>query len=188
MADDYNEKFEQFFSMVPKSAATARQIARPSFTDTGEVQAGSPIIPITSKADTAGGGEDQDRGGKNHGQCYLQDADKDLTHTKLLTNWKDGGIMTSCNAFVMKAGQAMGLPGLGGFNVEAAMAGLGKRHCWITPCRVKSRSSATSSKPAPRTPEKGYENLHVGISLYVEGDNWWTIEEGGQGGPAFGRR
>ena len=183
MADDYKSKLEQFFSLVPKSAAMTQRNNKTGAEYYGEIQAGSPIIPIPSKADLPAAKVKIEAAKITDNATFKTLTD--LTHTKLLNNWKDGGIMTSCNAFVMKAGQAMGLPGLGGFNVEATMIGLGKRHCWITPLSGEKPQFGDVFETRSKDPEKGYENLHVGISLYFEGDNWWTIE-GGQGGPASG--
>src|SRR6267378_531323 len=98
MADDYKTKLEQFFALVPKSTA-ATQINKVYGTELhGEVQSGTPIIPITSKADLPTAKETIEK-------ATIVDNDTfktltDLTHTKLLTNWKGGGILTSCNAFV----------------------------------------------------------------------------------------
>jgi hypothetical protein len=182
MAEDYKSKLEKFFGLVPKTA-TATMINRISGAEYyGEVLSGSPIIPVTKK---------------NRAEAKkLIEAAKittnanfetltGLTHETLLNNWKDGGLLTSCNAFVMKAGQAVGVPGLGGFNVENTMISLGKRHCWMTHRSGEKPQFGDVFETRSRTPGKDYENLHVGISLSVEGDNWYTIE-GGQGGPASG--
>ena len=65
------------------------------------------------------------------------------------------------------------------------MIKLAKRHCWITPRSGEKPQDGDVFETRSHTPGKDYENLHVGISLSVEGDDWYTIE-GGQGGPASG--
>jgi len=85
----------------------------------------------------------------------------------------------------MKAGQAIGVKGLGGFNVEDTMISMGKRHCWIKPSSGEKPQYGDIFETRSKTPGNDYENLHVGISLSVEGDDWNTIE-GGQGGPGTG--
>src|SRR5262245_22836327 len=125
MADDYKLKLEKFFGLVPKTAK-ATMINRISGAEYyGEVLSGRPIIPVKKGELPAA---------KKAIEAAQITTDPNfetltgLTHYKLLHNWKDGGLLTSCNAFVMKAGQAVGVPGLGGFNVEDTMSKLGKRH------------------------------------------------------------
>src|SRR5256885_15936152 len=114
MADDYKAKLEQFCGLVPKSAK-ATQINRITGTEYyGEIPSGTPVVQVKSKEDLAA--VKTAAKGPIVNNATFQTL-TDLTHFKLLNNWKDGGQLTSCNAFVMKAGQAMGVPGLGGFYV-----------------------------------------------------------------------
>ncbi|BDC50722.1 hypothetical protein F183_A30380 [Bryobacterales bacterium F-183] len=185
VADNYRAKLDEFFSLVPKTAMTQRNM----ITGTeyyGEVGSGSPAIPRPSKKD----GEEKLKTWKENISKGIVDNEKfttltGLTHTKLVENWKGGGIMTSCNAFVMKVGQHLGVKGLGGFNVEKTMIDMGKRHCWVTPASGDKPQYGDVFETRSVTPGAGYENLHVGISLYIEGEDWWTIE-GGQGGAGTG--
>src|SRR5690349_13861899 len=115
MADDYKAKLDQFFGLVPTSVP-ATQINRITGSELhGEVQSGAPIIQIKSKAELPAAKALIEKAKVSNNATF--ETLTGLTHAKLLDNWKDGGIMTSCNAFVMKAGQAMGVRGLGGFYV-----------------------------------------------------------------------
>lgn len=183
MAGDYKARLEQFFSLVPKSAK-ATMINRVSGAEYyGDVLSGTPVIPIRSKAELPAAKKAIEAAKISTNPAF--ETLTGLTHARLLNNWKDGGLLTSCNAFVMKAGQAAGAPGLGGFNVEDAMVKMGKRHCWITPSSGEKPQFGDVFETRSRTPGNDYDNLHVGISLSVEGENWYTIE-GGQGGPSSG--
>ena len=112
MADDYKLKLEKFFGLVPKTA-NATMINRISGAEYyGEVLSGRPIIPV-KKEDLPAAKKAIEAAQITTNPNFMTLTG--LTHEKLLNNWKDGGLLTSCNAFVMKAGQAVGVPGLGGF-------------------------------------------------------------------------
>jgi hypothetical protein len=182
VGDEYKSKLDQFFALVPKTPTATRINKLTGVEFYGEVLSGSPIIAFKK-------GEREAAKQAVEAASISDNANfttlTGLTHRKLLNNWKDGGLLTSCNAFVMKAGQAVGVRGLGGFNVEETMIGLSKRHCWITPMSGEKPQYGDVFESRSRTPGNDYENLHVGISLSVEGDDWYTIE-GGQGGPGSG--
>lgn len=182
MAGDYKAKLEQFFSLVPKTSKPTMINRITGAEYYGEVLSGTPIIPV-KKGELAAAKKAIEAAQIKTNTNF--ETLTGLTHYKLLHNWKDGGLLTSCNAFVMKAGQAVGVPGLGGFNVEQTMIGMGKRHCWMTPRSGGKPRYGDVFETRSRTPGRDYENLHVGISLSVVGDDWFTIE-GGQGGPASG--
>lgn len=186
MADDYKQKLDNFFNLVPKSAK-ATTINRKTGTEYyGEVPSGTPVIPVTK--DTREAAKTQIEAAIKGGSIVTNANFQTLTgmtHTQLLTSWKEGGLLTSCNAFVMKAGQAVGVKGLGGFNVEDTMSKMGKRHCWIKPESGEKPQYGDVFECRSHTPGKDYDNIHVGISISVEGSDWYTIE-GGQGGPAGG--
>jgi hypothetical protein len=184
MADDYRSKLEQFFALVPKSSAMTQKNGVTGAEYYGEVPSGTPIIQVTNLAD-ASKAIDEAIAKKTIVTNPTFTTLTGMSHSELLTNWKGGGIETSCNGFVMKAGQAIGVKGLGGFDVEATMIKLGKQHCWITPLSGEKPQFGDVFESRSITPGKGYENLHVGISLSVDGDDWYTIE-GGQGGPSTG--
>ncbi|MEO8025403.1 MAG: hypothetical protein ABI823_02960 [Bryobacteraceae bacterium] len=185
MADDYKSKLEQFFALVPKTGLSQynNQTGAGYY---GEVPSGTPAFQMRkdnmeqAKKDVAAA-----IAGK-----LVKDNDKfktltGLTHTQLLTNWLSGGIMTSCNGFVGKAGEAAGVKGLGGFGVEATLAKMGKRHCWISPLSGEKPQWGDVFETLSRTDGNDYMNQHVGINLSVEGEDWYTIE-GGQGGRGLG--
>jgi hypothetical protein len=183
MADDYKSKLEKFFDLVPKSPAPT-MINRISGAEYyGEVQSGTPMIPIPNKEALPAAKASIEKANVVENPKF--ETLTGLTHRKLLDNWKTGGLLTSCNAFVMKAGQAAGVKGLGGFNVEDTMISMGKRHCWMTPKSGETPQFGDVFETRSKSPGKDYENIHVGISLSVSGADWYTME-GGQGGPASG--
>jgi hypothetical protein len=54
------------------------------------------------------------------------------SHDKLKDNWKTGGIMTACNGFASWYAGRMGITGIDSyFNLEAALAKIGKSHAWV---------------------------------------------------------
>ena len=186
MANDYKSKLEAFFALVPKSAKATMSNKGSDAEYYGEVLSGKPVIPV-NKANLPTAKVTIEAALKA-GTIVTDPTFETLTglsHSALLTNWKGGGQLTSCNAFVMKAGQAVGVPGLGGFYVEDKMISIGKRHCWITPASGEKPKFGDVFETRSQSPGKDYFNLHVGISLSVEGDDWYTIE-GGHGGPGGG--
>ena len=182
MSNDYKSKLEAFFGLVPKSPVLTMKNQKTGVEYYGEVVSGSPAIPV-KKSNLEAAKKAIEAAKVNNNPTF--ETLTGLTHSQLLENWKGGGLLTSCNAFVMKAGQAAGVRGLGGFNVEDAMAKMGKRHCWIKPSSGEKPQFGDVFETRSRTPGNDYENLHVGISLSIEGDDWYTIE-GGQGGPGSG--
>ena len=185
MATDYKAKLEQFFNMVPWSAAATQYNNKTGAEYHGEVPSGSPIIQVQNKddLDKIKNVVNAVKGAAPIVNNPLFETMTGLTHKKLFESWQGGGILTSCNGFVMKAGDAAGVKGLGGFYMEETLRKMGKSHCWITP--------DSGEKPQwgdvfeSRSANIGFQNLHVGISLSVEGDTWLTIE-GGQGGRGLG--
>lgn len=180
---DYKEKLEAFFALVPetKSPTMINQVTGVEYY--GEVLSGSPIIPVKGKEGLAVAKEAIEKASVSDNPVFTTLTG--LTHRRLLDSWKDGGLLTSCNAFVMKAGQAVGVRGLGGFDVEQTLGSLGLRHCWIRPSSGEVPQFGDIFETRSRTPGSSYENLHVGISIAVKGTDWFTIE-GGQGGPGSG--
>jgi hypothetical protein len=183
MADDYKSKLEALFALVPKSEKATLINNKAGYELHGEVPSGTPVIPIPSKADLPAAKEKIEKASIATNPKFQELTG--MSHATLLNNWKTGGILTSCNAFVMKAGQAVGVRGLGGFDVENTMGSLGKRHCWITPLSGEKPQFGDVFETRSKSPDKDYFNLHVGIHLSFDGDDWYTIE-GGQGGPGSG--
>lgn len=99
-------------------------------------------------------------------------------HLTLLLNWRDGGILTTCNAFVGLAGREMGARGinLGQFPIETTLKGSGKGHAWIPANSGKRPLYGDVFRPV---------SFHMGVSLDFVGPMWNTVESG-QGGPASG--
>ena len=193
--DDYSKRFDEITKLVPDPRKLTSSNGNLHIDYYGELHSGSPAMvkPVAAAKATQADREridklQQDRfermsyGSFSDNPDFTTAADG-LNHTRLMRNWIGGGIMTSCNAFAGHVTKELGLPGLGGFNVENILRTQGKVHCWMTP--------KSGEKPRhgdlfeTRSMNVGYENLHVGFSLKVDGETWWTIE-GGQGGPAMG--
>ena len=95
----------------------------------------------------------------------------------LEANWKTGGIMTTCNAFVGWFGRELGSKNyLGRFDLETMVKKWGKEHAWIP---------ATSGAQPKYGDIFRSKKFHVGISLDFEGGLWNTAESG-QGGSKTG--
>lgn len=95
----------------------------------------------------------------------------------LEANWKTGGIMTTCNAFVGWFGRELGSKNyLGRFDIDTMVKKWGKEHAWIP-----ASSGAQPKYGDIFRPKK----FHMGISLDFEGGLWNTAESG-QGGSKTG--
>jgi hypothetical protein len=95
----------------------------------------------------------------------------------LEANWKTGGIMTTCNAFVGWFGRELGSKNyLGRFDIETMLKKWGKEHAW-----VPATSGAQPKYGDIFRPKK----FHMGISLDFTGGMWNTAESG-QGGSKTG--
>lgn len=95
----------------------------------------------------------------------------------LEANWKTGGIMTTCNAFVGWFGREIGSKNyLGRFDLETMVKKWGNEQAWIP------ASSGAQPKYGDIFKAKKF---HVGISLDFEGGMWNTAESG-QGGSKIG--
>lgn len=185
MADEFKSTLDQLFSLVPKTGMTQRN------NKTGAEYYGE--VPSATSGTFSRPPATDVEGRKK----WLEDVKKPFTenekfytltglkHKELLDNWIGGGIKTSCNGFVGKVAGALGIPGMGAFGVEKLVRDMGKRHCWLTPASGEKPGYGDIFETNSRTPGNDFENLHVGVSLSVEGDDWWTIE-GGQGGPSLG--
>lgn len=178
MAEDYKTKLEKFFADVPNGSKPLQINQKTGVPYYGWVASGDPPFKDKEQARTALESnlvKDDPTFTKLTG----------LTHRQLLENWTKGGILTSCNSFVGRACQAAGVINLGTFNLKEYLEKKGKAHCWVTPNSGEVPQFGDIFETRSRTPGKDYENLHVGISLKVEGSDWHTIE-GGQGGPGAG--
>lgn len=178
MAEDYKTKLENFLENVPNGSKPLQINQKTGLAYNGWVASGDPPFKDKEQARTALESnlvKDDPTFTKLTG----------LTHRALLENWAKGGILTSCNSFVGRACQAVGVINLGTFNLKQYLEKKGKAHCWVTPDSGEVPQFGDIFETRSRTPGKDYENLHVGISLKVEGSDWHTIE-GGQGGPGAG--
>ncbi|CAN5334276.1 hypothetical protein BH10PSE15_BH10PSE15_06720 [soil metagenome] len=185
MDDDYTANFDKIISLVPKSdrLTSANQLLHLEYY--GELLSGAPIIPIPKGEPERAEAIKKIKATAFNDSANFTTLADGMRHGALLKEWADGSIKTSCNAFAGYVTRQLGAPGLGGFNVEKILASKGKKHCWITPSSGEAPQYGDLFETRSITPGAGYENLHVGFSLSVVGDTWYTIE-GGQGGPVAG--
>jgi len=183
--DPYQKKLEDFISVVPivNSPTMINKVKGIEYY--GAVESGSPSMPRTIALDDYKKQVEEAKKAKKITNNATFTTLTGITHEGLLTNWAVGGLLTSCNGFVGKAGAAMGAKGFGGFNVEKMLQGINKGHCWLTPAPDRFPRYGDIFETRSHTPGKDYLNIHVGVSLEVDGTKWHTIE-GGQGGPRSG--
>ncbi len=178
----YQQQLEKFIAVVP-TRQTPSLIMPSGLAHYGEVLSGTPVLPRPKTADLT------DYAAQVAAANIVNNSDfaalTNYTHTQLLNAWKDGGHMTSCNVFAANATAAMGASGLGSFGVVEQLSKLNKMHCWILPESGARPNYGDLFECLSHTPGNSYMNIHVGISLKVEGDKWYTIE-GGQGGAGTG--
>jgi hypothetical protein len=95
----------------------------------------------------------------------------------LEANWKTGGIMTTCNAFVGWFGRELGSKNfLGRFDIDTMVKKWGKEHAWIPVSSGAQPKYGDIFRP---------KKFHMGISLDFAGGMWNTAESG-QGGSKTG--
>lgn len=194
--DDYKKRFDEIIKLIPNPGTLTSANNKLHLEYYGEVHSGAPalvrpgLLPKTAPPELRLQNETKREevrakwatGAFTNAAAFTTLADN-MTHTELVRNWAGGGIKTSCNAFVGYVTKQLGLSGLGGFNVEKILAAQGKQHCWLT--TKSGETPRYGDLFETRSMNVGYENLHVGFSLSVEGEVWKTVE-GGQGGPVMG--
>lgn len=109
----------------------------------------------------------------------------------LLTKWLSDRT-TTCNEFCSKCGSAMGyvakgkFDGVGRFDIADYLTRTGRGHCWVP--------ASSGSKPEYgdvfrifelAKDQNGVNRNHMGVSLFLDGSTWYTVESG-QGGPSTG--
>ena len=105
-----------------------------------------------------------------------------MSHLDLLRNWEGGGIMTSCNGFVIQCCTEMGYHAatkglaVGQFEIAKILYNNGLGHCWVPAGSGDRPRYGDVFKP---------RHTHMGLSLHFAGDTWHTAE-GGQGGRGNG--
>jgi hypothetical protein len=81
---------------------------------------------------------------------------------------------TTCNAFIVQLGQAIGSPiSLGQFDIEQKLKSAGRGEAWVPAKSGKRPACGDVFRPL---------KFHMGASLDFVGDQWLTVEAG-QGGP-----
>jgi hypothetical protein len=98
------------------------------------------------------------------------------TQAALKKNWDAGGHWTTCNEFVNKYSARLGGVGLGAFELEDYVRGLGMHRAWV-------------KSTADNHPNYGdvvrYVAYHVDVAMEFEGGLLWRMASG-QGGPKMG--
>lgn len=113
------------------------------------------------------------------------------THGGLLTKWlKDR--TTTCNEFCSRCGTAMGYvgedknDGLGRFDIADVLTRYGRGHCWVPASSGSTPEYGDIFRLFAQSKDHNGVNLnHMGVSLFVDGKTWLTVESG-QGGPSTG--
>lgn len=166
--EDYQKKLMKFLEQIPL--------------DGSEIRSGTPAIqkPTQEKID-------QKKGQLKTDSRFLKYTG--WTHEGLLKKWLVDGT-TTCNELCGKCAIEMGYTakdGVGRFDIADLLMGRGLGHVW-----VPADSNSTPEygdifrlyDPTPKPPNKNPLN-HMGVSLYVNGTDWYTVESG-QGGASSG--
>lgn len=113
------------------------------------------------------------------------------THAGLLEKWLSDRT-TTCNEFCSKAGTAMGFvakgkfDGVGRFDIADYLTQNGRGHCWVpADSGAKPEFGDVFRIFEKALDQNGVSRNHMGVSLNLEGTDWYTVESG-QGGPAMG--
>lgn len=109
------------------------------------------------------------------------------SHYGLLLKWvKDR--TTTCNEFCTVCAQKMGYTGfsVGKFDIADWLTRYGLGHCWVRADSGDTPQYGDIFRLYDSKPDHNGVNLnHMGVSLYIDGKNWFTAESG-QGGPLKG--
>jgi len=167
--EEYQKKLKTFLGPLPAAGA-------------GEVMSGTPAFPTPFTADKLAAIK---------AKCKTNKSFKDFTgweHYDLLNKWLSDRT-TTCNEFCQKCALQMGTPpdiSLNRFDIAEWLSGRGLGHCWIP--------GDSGSKPEygdifrlyePKPDHNGVSLNHMGVSLFIDGSDWYTAESG-QGGPSKG--
>lgn len=165
MADNYKKKLETFIAEIPM---------HPSQVVSGTAN------PVPYSEQFKKDVQDPVKSKSLESQWPTNDVFMKLTgtnHFTLIKNWAGGGIMTTCNGFVGKCGNAMGAKDfLGQFELEDFLRSKGKGHAWIPANSGKRPAYGDIFRPV---------KFHMGVSLGFNGNDWLTVESG-QGGSRSG--
>jgi len=123
--------------------------------------------------------------------CQTNKLFKDFTgwdHYDLLHKWLSDGT-TTCNEFCQKCALKMGTPPtiqLNQFEIADWLAERGMGHCWIPGDSGATPECGDIFRLFDAKPDhNGHQLNHMGVSLFVDGSDWYTAESG-QGGPSKG--
>jgi len=113
------------------------------------------------------------------------------TQHQLLTKWLTDRT-TTCNEFCSKAGTAMGFvakgkfDGVGRFDIADYLTQNGRGHCWVrADSGAKPECGDVFRIFEKALDQNGVNRNHMGVSLFMDGAQWYTVESG-QGGPGTG--
>lgn len=115
------------------------------------------------------------------------------THKGLLEKWLDPKQrLTTCNEFCTKCGNAMGYKaadkndGVGRFDIADYLTRYGRGHCWVPASSGAVPEYGDIFREYEPSPDhNGVAKNHMGVSLGVFGNTWYTVESG-QAGPSSG--
>jgi len=113
------------------------------------------------------------------------------TQQQLLEKWLSDRT-TTCNEFCSKAGTAMGFvakgkyDGVGRFDIADYLTQIGRGHCWVrADSGAKPEYGDVFRIFEKALDQNGVSRNHMGVSLHLDGKDWYTVESG-QGGPSTG--
>lgn len=148
--------------------------------DGTEIKSGTPPTPMPINADAL----EANKGDYKTNPLFLKYTG--WNHWDLCNKWLSDRT-TTCNEFVTKCAVAMGYKeSIGRFDVADLLSQRGLGHCW-----VPADSGATPAFGdvfrllGPANDHNGTRLNHMGVSLQVDGSEWYTVE-GGQAGPSRG--
>lgn len=106
----------------------------------------------------------------------------------LLDKWVNDRT-TTCNEFCSRCAVAMGYTskdGVGKFDIADWLTRYGLGHCWVPASSGATPGYGDIFRLFAASKDHNGTNLnHMGVSLYVDGTDWYTVESG-QGGPSMG--
>lgn len=109
-------------------------------------------------------------------------------HKALLEKWL-GDKTTTCNEFCQRCANAMGVvlkDGVGRFDIAERLVGQGLSHVWVPATGDAKPEYGDIFRLYEANPDHNkVPTNHMGVSLHIHGDEWFTVESG-QGGSALG--
>ncbi|MBL4929666.1 hypothetical protein [Fuscibacter oryzae] len=181
LTEDYQLKLEKFISTVPPYV--------------GDLPGQTPEVRSTGKGSktlTTAKGKFSSDDVKAIADGIVTNPDfqrmTGYSQRSLLDKWVNDRT-TTCNEFCSKCAVAMGYTskdGVGRFDIADWLTRYGLGHCWVPASSGAMPNYGDVFRMFAQSSDHNGTNLnHMGVSLYVEGANWYTVESG-QGGPSNG--